>query len=141
MRGVHARVDERDAQRERTGHLHLDVLRRARLLRGDLEEGQQPAVRLVVEQRLQPADGVDAGRELDAAVVVHDDSGNRARPLRDDAFARRAQRQLRHGGQLGEAPQRECGGRVRITMGKASDGGCRPRADRPAEQWLIHEDS
>ncbi len=98
-------------------------------------------MRLVVEQRLQLAERVERGGELDRAVVVHDDTGNRAGPLRDDAFARRTQRQLRHGGKLGQATQRERGGGVRVAVRKAADRSRHSRADRPAEQWFAHEDS
>ena len=67
----------------------LTLLRRAGLACGDLEEREQAGVRAVVEQR--SADGRADRRadvELDRAVVVHDDTGDRARPLRDDTFAR-----------------------------------------------------
>ena len=130
-----ARVDERDAERQRTGDLHLDALRRT-AADAPRHRGRS-AGRRGRPRRTSAADGPSgstAERELDRAVVVHDDTGHRAGPLRDDAFARRATRKLRRGGQLGQATQRERGGRVRVAMRKTADRSRHPRADRPAEQ-------
>ena len=74
-----------------------------------------------VEDRDRSGVRVEIGRQVERAVGLDLDAGDRPRPLRDDAFERGPDRELRRGGQLGQAPQHQRGRGPGVAMRQAAD--------------------
>ena len=115
----------------------LTARRHAAAARRDLEEGQQARMRVGRQLRVHRFRHAELGDELDRAVGVNGDAGNRARPLRDNPFERCTARKLRCGRHIGDAAQHERGGRVGVAVRKAADRGGHPRTESSPR----HQDS
>ena len=79
-----------------------------------------------VERRIDRRVRLEVGAGYHRAVGFDSHAVDRACPLRDSAFERGADGELRCGGQLRQATQHERGGRSGITMRQAADRGCHP---------------
>jgi hypothetical protein len=96
------------------------------LRRGDIEEGEQAAVRVGIEGRIYLGSLVERGYLRERAVGSDLYSVDRTRPLRDDSLERSAHRELGRRGKLGQTAQHERGRGCRIAMRKTADRGCDP---------------
>jgi len=129
-------AEEREAQRQRSRDLHLDA-RRLPTARRRVEKREEAAVRVGVEgcDRRLVRDPVDGDR----AVALDRDLRERTRPLRDDAFERRAHRELRGGWESRVRLEHEVRRRPRIGVRKASDRSGDRRNERRCIEGGGHE--